>query len=165
MTASPKEAGIGEAAAEAEYAVRHSEILRGVNEGRKRSMDADRLNAIPVFADLDDGARDAIAKLAAEVSVPEGKELVREGDYSYDLIAIEEGTARVHHDEQTIAELGPGDVVGEMGVLERTQRSASVTATSPMRLVTLTGWDVRKLRRQAPEAVERLQELVAQRRM
>jgi CRP/FNR family cyclic AMP-dependent transcriptional regulator len=126
-------------------------------------MDAERLKKIPVFADLDDAGRDAIAKLAAEVSVPEGKELVREGDYSYDLIAIEEGTASVHRDDEKIAELGPGDVVGEVGVLQREQRNASVTATSPMMLVTLTGWDVRKLRKQAPEAVERLQQLVAER--
>ena len=55
-----------------------------------------------------------------------------------------------------MAELGPGDVVGEMGVLERAQRNATVTATSPMLLVTLTGWDVRKLRKQAPEAVDHL---------
>ena len=126
-------------------------------------MDAGRLKQIAVFADLDDGAREAIAKLAAEVSVPEGKELVREGDYSYDLIAIEEGTAKVHHGEETVAELGPGDIVGEMGVLERAQRNASVTATSPMLLVTLTGWDVRKLRKQAPEAVDRLQQIMAER--
>jgi CRP-like cAMP-binding protein len=126
-------------------------------------MDAARLKTISVFSDLDDESLEAISKLAAEVSVPEGKELVREGDYSYDLIAIEEGTARVHHDDETVAELGPGDIVGEMGVLERAQRNASVTATSPMLLVTLTGWDVRKLRKQAPDAVERLRELVAAR--
>jgi CRP-like cAMP-binding protein len=126
-------------------------------------MDAARLRRIEVFNGLDDSALEAIAKLAAEVSVPEGKELVREGDYSYDLIAIEEGTAKVHHGDDDVAELGPGDVVGEMGVLERAQRNASVTATSPMLLVTLTGWDVRKLRKQAPEAVQRLEEVVAQR--
>ena len=126
-------------------------------------MDAARLKRIGVFSDLDDTGREAVAKLAAEVSVPEGKELVREGDFSYDLIAIEEGTAKVHHGDETVAELGPGDVVGEMGVLERQQRNASVTATSPMMLVTLTGWDVRKLRKQAPEAVERLEKVVAQR--
>jgi CRP-like cAMP-binding protein len=123
-------------------------------------MDAGRLKKVQVFADLDDAGREAISKLAAEVSVPEGKELVREGDFSYDLIAIEEGTARVHHGEETVAELGPGDVVGEMGVLERAQRNASVTATSPMMLVTLTGWDVRKLRKQVPDAVKKLEELV-----
>lgn len=130
----------------------------------ERSMDKDRLKSIPVFAELDDDARDAIAKLAAEVSVPEGKELVREGDFSYELIAIEEGTARVHHGDETLAELGPGDIVGETGVLEGTQRNASVTATSPMRLVTLTTWDVRRLGKQAPGAIERLRELAAARR-
>ncbi len=126
-------------------------------------MDAERLKTIGVFADLDDDGREAVAKLAAEVSVPEGKELVREGDYSYDLIAIEDGTAKVHHGDETVAQLGPGDVVGEMGVLERAQRSASVTATSPMMLVTLTGWDVRKLRKQAPQAVAALEKVVRER--
>ena len=128
-----------------------------------RAMDAARLKTIKIFADLDDEAREAISKLAAEVSVPDGKELVREGDFSYDLIAIEEGTAKVHHGDETVAELGPGDVVGEMGVLERAQRNASVTATSPMLLVTLTGWDVRKLRKQAPDAVEALENVVRER--
>ena len=128
-----------------------------------RAMDAARLKTIKIFADLDDEAREAISKLAAEVSVPDGKELVREGDFSYDLIAIEEGTAKVHHGDETVAELGPGDVVGEMGVLERAQRNASVTATSPMLLVTLTGWDVRKLRKQAPAAVEALENVVRER--
>jgi CRP-like cAMP-binding protein len=126
-------------------------------------MDAARLKSIQVFSDLDDASLDAISKLAAEVSVPEGKELVREGDYSYELIAIEDGTAKVHHDDETVAELGPGDVVGEMGVLDRAQRNASVTATSPMMLVTLTGWDVRKLRKQAPEAVEALEKVFRER--
>ena len=126
-------------------------------------MDAERLKAIDIFAGLDDAGREAVAKLAAEVSVPDGKELVREGDYSYDLIAIEDGTARVHHGDETVAELGPGDVVGEMGVLERQQRNASVTATSPMMLVTLTGWDVRKLRKQAPDAVAALEDVVRER--
>jgi CRP-like cAMP-binding protein len=126
-------------------------------------MDAERLKSIGIFSGLDDESREAISKLAAEVSVPEGKELVREGDYSYELIAIEEGTAKVHHDDELIAELGPGDVVGEMGVLERQQRNASVTATSPMMLVTLTGWDVRKLRKQAPQAVEALETVVRER--
>ncbi|MEO6496286.1 MAG: cyclic nucleotide-binding domain-containing protein [Solirubrobacteraceae bacterium] len=126
-------------------------------------MDAARLKTIGIFADLDDAAREAVSKLAAEVSVPEGKELVREGDFSYDLIAIEEGTAKVHHGDEIVAEIGPGDVVGEMGVLERQQRNASVTATSPMMLVTLTGWDVRKLRKQAPEAVQALENVVRER--
>ena len=127
-------------------------------------MDVARLKRIPVFADLDDDALTKIAALAAEVSVPEGKELVREGDYSYDVLAIEEGTATVQRGGEHVADLGPGDVIGEMGVLERDQRNATVIATSPMLLMTLTSWDIRKLRKSAPEAVEHMRQLVEQRK-
>ena len=63
-----------------------------------------------------------------------------------------------------MAELGPGDVLGEMGVLERGRRSATVVAKTPMLLVTLTTWDVRRLGKSAPGAVEHLRSLIAQRR-
>jgi CRP/FNR family transcriptional regulator, cyclic AMP receptor protein len=127
-------------------------------------MDPARLMTIPVFADLSDDERSHIAALAAEVSVPAGKELVREGDYSYDVLAIEEGTARVERNGNHLGDVGPGDVVGEMGVLERSQRNATVIATSPMLLVTLTSWDIRRLRKSAPKAVDHMREIVAQRR-
>ena len=123
-------------------------------------MDTARLKRIPVFADLDDDALTNIAALAAEVSVPAGKELVREGDYSYDVLAIEEGTAEVTRGGDHLADLGPGDVIGEMGVLDRSQRNATVVATSPMLLVTLTSWDIRKLRKSAPGVVDHLRTLV-----
>jgi cAMP-dependent protein kinase regulator len=126
-------------------------------------MDPARLKRIPVFADLSDEERDHVAALAAEVSVPESKELVREGDYSYDVLAIEEGTASVERHGEHIADLGPGDVFGEMGVLKREQRNATVVATSPMLLVTLTSWDIRRLQKTAPNAVDHLREVVAQR--
>jgi CRP/FNR family transcriptional regulator, cyclic AMP receptor protein len=127
-------------------------------------MDPGRLRKIPVFADLDHEQLSHIAALAAEVSVPAGKELVREGDYSYDVLAIEEGTARVERGGAHLDDVGPGDVVGEMGVLERSQRNATVVATSPMLLVTLTSWDIKRLRKSAPEAVEHLRAIVAARR-
>jgi CRP/FNR family cyclic AMP-dependent transcriptional regulator len=127
-------------------------------------MDPARLKKIPVFANLSEEAMRQVAQLAAEVSVEAGKELVREGDYSYDVLAIEEGTARVERDGKAVADLAPGDVVGEMGVLERSQRNATVVATSPMLLVTLTGWDVRRLQRTVPDAVEHLRGVVAARR-
>ena len=119
-------------------------------------MDPARLQKIPVFADLTGAQLGHIAALAAEVSVPAGKELVREGDYSYDVLAIEEGTATVERGGQHLADIGPGDVIGEMGVLDRDQRNATVIATSPMLLMTLTSWDIRKLRKSAPAVVEHL---------
>ncbi len=127
-------------------------------------MDAQRLKQLPVFSTLGDEALNQIAALAAEVSVPAGKELVREGDYSYDVLAIEEGTASVCRAGREIATLGPGDVIGEMGVLEREQRNATVVATTPMMLMTLTGWDIKRLDKSAPAVVAHLRGLVEQRR-
>ncbi len=127
-------------------------------------MDADRLKDIPVFADLDHGAMQTIATFASEVSVPEGKELVREGDYSYDMLVIEEGTASVSRSGGHIADLGPGDVVGEAGVVEKGTRNATVTATSKMVLITLDRWDVKRLSKQAPEVMDHLQQLIQKRK-
>jgi CRP/FNR family transcriptional regulator, cyclic AMP receptor protein len=127
-------------------------------------VDAGRLKSIPVFANLNDDELSHIAAFASEVSVPAGKELVREGDYSYDVLAIKEGTATVERGGDKIADLGPGDIIGEMGVLERSQRSATVTATSPMMLVTLDNWDVKRLSKVAPGAIEKIREVVAERK-
>jgi CRP/FNR family transcriptional regulator, cyclic AMP receptor protein len=127
-------------------------------------VDPSRLSKLSVFSDLEEEELRHIANLAAEVSVPEGKELVREGDYSYDVLVIEEGTARVERDGEEINSLQAGDVIGEMGVLERSQRSATVVATSPMRLITLTSWDVKRLQKSAPKAVDHFRELVRARK-
>ena len=124
-------------------------------------MDVGRLRNIPVFADMSDADLQRIATFATEDSAPEGAILVREGDYSTELIAIEEGTAEVRHDGRLLATLGPGDVFGEAGVLDKSLRNASVVATSPLRVVKLTSWDVKRL---TPETIQRLRELVAARR-
>ena len=108
-------------------------------------MDPNRLKAIPVFASLDDEQLRTIATFAGETSVPEGKELVKEGDYAYELIAIEEGEAAVMRDGKEVATLKQGDFFGEIGVLERTLRTATVVASTPMRLVTLTHWDLKRV--------------------
>ena len=126
-------------------------------------MDADRLRAISIFSGLADEDLRIIAGLASQVSVSEGKELVREGDFSYDVLAIEQGTAEVRRGGEHVADLGAGDVVGEMGVLTRRQRNATVRATSPMMLITLDRWDVKRLERRTPAAVEHLKDLLAER--
>ena len=108
-------------------------------------MDPNRLKAIPLFASLDDQTRNDIASLASETSVPAGKELVREGDYAYEFMAIEEGEAEVLHGGKRVATLGPGDFFGEIAVLEKSLRLASVVALTPMRLMTLSRWDLKRI--------------------
>ncbi len=70
-------------------------------------MDPGRLKAIPLFQSVSDEALAEIATFAQEVSVEEGRELVREGDYSYEFMAIEEGKAEVTRSGEHVADLGP----------------------------------------------------------
>ncbi len=127
-------------------------------------MDAKRLKSIPLFEEVGDQELRQIAPFAQEVLVDEGKVLVREGDFSYEFMAIEEGEAEVTRGGEHVADLGEGDFFGEMGLLEKTLRNATVTAKTPMRLLTLTGWDLRRVERAAPEAIARVREVLEQRR-
>ena len=127
-------------------------------------MDASRLKSIPLFEEVGDEELAQIAPFATEVSVEEGRELVREGDFSYEFMAIEEGEAEVTRGGEHVADLSPGDFFGEMGLLERTLRNATVTAKTPIRLVTLTGWDLKRVERSAPQAMERIRSVLEERR-
>src|SRR4051812_47698076 len=124
-------------------------------------MDPDNLRAVPMFASMGDEDLRRIATFASEDSAPEGATLVREGDFSNDMVAIESGTAEVLRKGEKVGSLGPGDVFGEMGVLGKENRSATIVATSPMRLVRLDSWNVKRL----PRAVrDQMAELVEARR-
>jgi CRP/FNR family cyclic AMP-dependent transcriptional regulator len=127
-------------------------------------LDATRLKSIPLFEEMGDEELGQIAPFAQEVSVDAGKVLVREGDYSYEFMVIQEGTAEVTRGGEHLAELGPGNFFGEMGLLEKTLRNATVTAKTPMRLITLTGWDLRRVERTAPKAIERVRGVLEERR-
>jgi CRP/FNR family transcriptional regulator, cyclic AMP receptor protein len=127
-------------------------------------LDASQLKSLPLFADVPDEELAQIAGFAQEVNVDQGRELVREGDFSYEFMAIEEGEAEVTRSGEHVADLGPGDFFGEMGLLEKTLRNATVTAKSPMKLVTLTGWDMKRMERHIPEAIERVRNTLEERR-
>src|ERR1700757_2872395 len=123
-------------------------------------MDPDQLKTIPLFSSLSDKALETVSVFATETSVSAGKRLVHEGDYSYDLIVIDDGTADVVKGGEVIGSLGPGDVFGEMGMLSGGKRTADVVATSPMRLITLGKSDLRRI---SAEVSDQLQSLVEQR--
>jgi CRP/FNR family transcriptional regulator, cyclic AMP receptor protein len=124
-------------------------------------MDPQQLRTIPLFSSLSEKALNTVAVFATETSVSAGKRLVHEGDYSYDLLVIDSGTADVTKDGEVIASLGPGDVFGEMGMLTGGKRTADVVATSSMRLITLSKWDLKRI---SGEVSSQLQSLVEQRR-
>jgi CRP/FNR family transcriptional regulator, cyclic AMP receptor protein len=123
-------------------------------------MDPNRLKAIPLFSHLSDEEANRLAAFATETSAAEGQILMKQGDYAVELIAIEEGTADIIQDGNKIASLGNGDLIGEMALFNREPRNADVIATSPMRLLKLTHWEIRRM---SDETVERIREVVDQR--
>ena len=123
--------------------------------------DPDRLTAIPIFSELSPEEARRLATFATETSAAEGQILLKEGDYSVELLAIEEGTADVIQGGRMIATLHPGDLIGEMGLLEHRPRNADVIATSRMRLLRLTHWEIRRM---SDETVNRIKAIVEQRR-
>lgn len=126
-------------------------------------MNMRRLAELPLFQGLDEDALRAVAAALVEESVEEGRILVREGDYSQDLTIIDEGTARVEHDGQQLKTLGAGEMYGEMGLLRKEQRNATVRAATDMRLLHLTKFDLNRLRGSAPQVLERIEQIVSER--
>jgi CRP-like cAMP-binding protein len=127
-------------------------------------VDASQLKRIPLFEDSSDEDLAKVATFAQSKEVAEGEPAVTEGGYSRELLAIEDGTAEVTRDGEHIADLGPGDVFGEAGMLDDQMRSATVTATSRLKLISLGHFEVQRLKKDAPDVYSRIEELVEQRR-
>ena len=126
-------------------------------------MDEARLKNIPLFAGLSRKERKALAPRADEVELEKGRQVVREGEFPYEFFAIEEGTAEVRRGEQFLAELGPGDFFGEMGLVGDTRRNATVVATSALTVVVMTGQAFRQTARELPEVARKIREAIEER--
>jgi len=131
---------------------------------KEEALDATQLKRIPLFADASDEELGKVAVFAQSKEVSEGEVVVQEGGFSRELLAIEEGTAEVTREGQRIADLGPGDIFGEAGMLDDSMRSATVTATSRMRLISLGHFEVQRLKKDAPGVYRSIEELVEARK-
>jgi CRP/FNR family transcriptional regulator, cyclic AMP receptor protein len=126
-------------------------------------MEESELRSVPLFESLSSDQRRAIAPHADEIEVPERTELVRQGEFAYEFFLIEDGTAEVTRDGERIAELGPGDFLGEMGIVGQAVRNATVVTTSPARVIVMTGQALRSMATTNPEVAERITAVVEER--
>jgi CRP/FNR family cyclic AMP-dependent transcriptional regulator len=126
-------------------------------------MDATQLKRIPIFAEIPDEDLTVITTFATSDEVPEGAVIVKEGDYANAFMAIEEGTARVTRGGEHVGDLGPGDIFGEVGVLEKERRAATVEATSRVKLIKIEHWELQRMKKKLPEAYEKIAQLAEER--
>ena len=126
-------------------------------------MDATQLKRIPLFSEASDDELRRVALFAESKEFPEGEVVIEEGGYSRELFAIEDGKAEVTHDDEHIADLGTGDIFGEAGMLDDQMRSATVTAKTRLRVISLRHFEVKRLQKDAPEVYARIEQLVEER--
>jgi cAMP-dependent protein kinase regulator len=127
-------------------------------------MDAAQLKQIPLFSDASDQELKQVAAFAQSKEVPEGEVVLEEGGFSRELLAIEDGKAEVTRDGEHIADLGPGDVFGEAGMLDDEMRNSTVTAKSRLRLISLGHFEVKRLKKDAPGVYASIEQLVEERK-
>ena len=126
-------------------------------------MDQARLKDVPFFSSMSGQDLAAIAQQTDEISAPSGTVLAREGDLGDVFFVIESGTALVTRGGAPVAKLGAGDFFGEVALIREERRTATVTATSPMVLIVMTGADFRSLDRSRPEIREAVSKALAER--
>jgi CRP-like cAMP-binding protein len=123
-------------------------------------VDTSRIAAFSVFADLPATELDELAGAMSEVEVEAGTNVLTLDDYGTAIYFIEQGEAAVLTDGGEEAKaLGPGDTFGEIALLLTGQRTATVAARTPMRLISLSGQDFERIRARIPELERSLRRL------
>lgn len=121
-------------------------------------VSVDDLAAVPLFNSLEGVQLATLASWFHAQNANEGTRLVGEGVAGYTFFVLVDGTAEVTTEGQTVAALGPGDFFGEMAILGDGRRTATVTSTSPTRLLVMFGTEFRRLETEYPAIASRVTE-------
>jgi len=120
-----------------------------------------QLGKVPLFSGLSQRELDAIVRAGKEVEHREGHVIARDGDRGIGFFLVLSGEARVSRGGKGLARLKPGDFFGEISLLDRGPRTATVTSTTPIRLLGVTAWVFRGLLTEYPSIAMKLLEVVA----
>ncbi len=116
----------------------------------------DRIKSVPLFSGFNEKELQRVAAIAKEVTFPPGKEIAKQGESGVGFHMITEGEVSVSIDGVERASLGPGAYFGEMSLLDGGPRSATVTATTELKTISMTSWDFNALLDQFPELARKL---------
>ena len=97
----------------------------------------DHLKAVPLFQGMTDQALEAVAALANEVAIADGATVTREGDPGDSFFVIVDGRLRISRHGETIRDLGPGDFLGEISLVDGRPRTATAVAVGPVNAIVI----------------------------
>lgn len=97
----------------------------------------DQLAKVPLFSACSKKELAKIAKAGDQIKLPDGKVLTEQDETSREAFVVLEGTVTVRRNNRKVADLGPGSVVGELGLLDRGPRTATVVADGPVEVLVL----------------------------
>ena len=129
----------------------------------RRNQKVELIKRVPLFAGLSKRELEQIAAIADEIDLREGKELTRQGKSAREFFVLLEGSADVTKDGKRINRLGDGDFFGEIALVSRSPRTATVTTTSPIRALVITDRSFRRLLEDSPETQLKVLEALAER--
>jgi CRP-like cAMP-binding protein len=124
---------------------------------------SDLIRGISIFADLDNAAIAQLASDFIEREFSASDAIATEGEGGLNFFVVESGTADVSVGGNTVGTLGPGDSFGEIALVDKSARSATVTATTTLRAYALPVWSFRSFAESRPEVTWKLLELLAER--
>ncbi len=114
------------------------------------------LAKVPLFSGCSQAELRALARRTTDIPVAPGSVLVKEGELGYEFFVITDGRAKVSRGGRKVRELGAGDFFGELALLERVPRNATVTAISDMEAIVLTRADFDAALAEAPGMARKL---------
>jgi CRP/FNR family transcriptional regulator, cyclic AMP receptor protein len=124
---------------------------------------ANALARAPLFRGLNRHQLLQVAKVTEDMEVEAGRALTREGELGSEFFVIVDGDVSVTKDGEEVRTLSAGDFFGEIALLEDARRTATVTATTPLRFFVLTRQGFRSLVAHQPEIEQKVREAAAER--
>ena len=128
-----------------------------------RDAKIDLIRGVPLFSRCSRRDLAEISSLADEIDIPAGKELIREDERGREFFVLLEGTVEVSKDGREVTTLGPGDFVGEIALVSRIPRIATVRAIEPVRALVIGERNFRSLLERSPDIQLKVLEALAAR--
>jgi CRP/FNR family transcriptional regulator, cyclic AMP receptor protein len=129
----------------------------------RKNAKIEALKRVPLFARCSKKELGDIARITDEIDLPEGKVLTKEGASGREFFVLMEGNADVRRKRRKVGTLGPGDFLGEIALVTKAPRTATVKTTSPVRALVVSEQNFRRLLERSPQVQIKVLEALAAR--